>query len=78
MITGYVVLVLLPYRREPSIWKSVLVGACYGGVMYGVYALTMYSIISAWPLQLVLVDILWGTTLYGLVGGIGAYMMSTL
>lgn len=42
-------------------------GALYGLVVYGVYDLTNYATLAAWPLSVVWADILWGMVLNGIV-----------
>jgi len=41
-------------------------GAALGFVMYGLYDLTNYATLVAYPLQFALTDIVWGTLLFGL------------
>jgi uncharacterized membrane protein len=46
------------FPQSPLLW-----GFLFGIVLYGVYDMTNYSILKAWPLKLALVDILWGGVL---------------
>ena len=41
-------------------------GATLGAAMYGLYDLTNYATLSAYPLDFAVTDIAWGTTLFGL------------
>ena len=51
-------------NRNSKNWKeSMLNGGLYGFILYGVYDFTNYATLGNWPLQLVIVDILWGTFL---------------
>jgi uncharacterized membrane protein len=50
-----------------SITQAILYGAFYGLVLYGVYELTNYSILSVWNIKIVLVDLLWGVILNMLI-----------
>jgi len=40
--------------------------------------MTNYATLRDWPLQMVLVDIAWGTVLTASVAGIGTYLSSVL
>jgi uncharacterized membrane protein len=50
-----------------NIFQALLYGAFYGLVLYGVYELTNYSILSAWNSKIVLIDLLWGVILNMLI-----------
>jgi uncharacterized membrane protein len=52
------------FREET--WKAALMnGALFGFFCYATYDLTNMALIKNWPLQVVVVDILWGTFLTG-------------
>ncbi len=40
--------------------QSVMYGAIYGLILYGLYEFTNYAILANWTIQMVLVDIFWG------------------
>lgn len=67
---GLVVFVLP--KAQGSLWLALLYGALFGLVVYGVYECTNYSMITLWPLKVVLVDIIWGMVLCGLASVIVA------
>ena len=46
---------------------AILWGFIYGAILYGVYDMTNYSLISKWPIRMSIVDILWGGTISALV-----------
>jgi len=43
--------------------ETVIYGAVYGFILYGVYGFTNYSILSNWTKSMLIVDIIWGTFL---------------
>ena len=47
--------------------KSPLDGFLLGLVIYGIYELTSKAIIKNWKWEIVIIDTLWGATLYSLV-----------
>jgi uncharacterized membrane protein len=53
-----------------SIYKSFLVGALFGLVVYGVYDLTNYAIFQNYTLKITIIDVVWGTFLNGIVAAI--------
>ena len=53
---------------------TILYGALFGFFTYATYDLTNLATLKDWPLDLVLVDILWGTTLGAAVAGITHYL----
>ena len=60
-------------------WKAAAIsGALFGFFCYATYDMTNYATLRGWPLQMVLVDITWGTLLTALVAGLGAYLSSLL
>lgn len=60
-------------------WKvAAISGALFGFFCYATYDMTNYATLKGWPLQMVLVDIAWGTVLTALVAGVGAYLSSLL
>lgn len=46
--------------------QSLLYGAAYGLILYGVYDFTNYATLAGWTLTVVVVDVLWGTFLCAL------------
>ena len=60
-------------------WKAAAVsGALFGFFCYATYDMTNYATLRNWPLQMVFVDIIWGTVLSASVAGGGAYLSSIL
>jgi len=56
-------IVLFVDRVARSNRQSLAYGAVYGLILYGVYDLTNYATLGNWTIQLVIVDVLWGTFL---------------
>jgi uncharacterized membrane protein len=53
--------------RANSVASAVAFGALFGLITYGVYDLTNYSTLAAWPLRVTLADMAWGALSCGLV-----------
>ena len=55
-------LFVLPKANMSDSYRTIFGwGACFGFIVYGVYNLTNLATIKAWPEQLVIYDLLWGT-----------------
>ena len=53
-------------------WKAAAVnGALFGFFCYATYDMTNYATLRDWPLRMVVVDIIWGTTLTATTAGAG-------
>ncbi len=66
LVLGIMIFVY-PLVRISSLQQSIMYGALYGLVVYGVYEFTNYSIIENWPLRIALIDTLWGITLSAII-----------
>lgn len=60
-IVFIVIFVLIP--AEHSLSYAMTYGALFGFITYATYDLTNLATLKTWPLQMVIVDILWGTFL---------------
>lgn len=57
------------------LFSNFLKGAFFGLVLYGVYDLTNHALIKEFSLKLVLVDMLWGSILFGIVSLISGLIL---
>ncbi len=57
---GVTVFAALPGVREGSWTTALMYGALLGLVAYGTYDLSNFATLKAWPMQLVVVDMIWG------------------
>ncbi len=51
---------------------AVMNGALLGGLAYATYDLTNHATLKDWPLQVTLIDILWGSAITALASGLAA------
>ncbi len=62
-IAGLTFFVILPADS----WQfALLAGAFFGTLTYGTYDMTNMATLKGWPLQLTVIDIIWGSFLCGL------------
>jgi uncharacterized membrane protein len=62
-IMGIIYFAVLPGLDAQSLGKAILNGALFGFFTYLTYELTNMATLPAWPLKVVLVDVIWGTIL---------------
>ena len=62
-IAGLVVFVLMPAVEAGSLVKALLLGAFFGFITYATYDLTNLATLKGWPIQITIIDLIWGTFL---------------
>jgi uncharacterized membrane protein len=79
-IAGILIFATLPALERQSLRQAVMLGALFGFFAYATYDLTNLATLKDWPVNVVLVDILWGVVLTASVAaasfGIGKWIMS--
>ena len=74
-----IIIFALPRVSTANIFPGALLwGALYGGILYGVYDMTNYSMLAKWPLRLTWIDIVWGCVLCGVVSQIAIFIQHSL
>ena len=73
-IAGILLFAVRPGLEAQSLAKACLWGALFGFFTYATYDLTNLATLRDWPLNVVVVDIAWGTALCTLVAG-GSYLI---
>lgn len=76
-ILGLVFFVINPALQSESILEALLRGMFFGFIAYSTYDLTNLATLEKWPLKVTIVDLIWGTTLGGLVSAI-SYFFSAM
>lgn len=62
-IAGILIFAVLPGVAKDSVRHAALWGALFGFFTYATYDLTNLALLKDWPLNIVVVDILWGVVL---------------
>ena len=66
-IVGVVFFVINPALEKES-WKyALLVGMLFGFITYSTYDLTNLATLKNWPIEITIIDLIWGTSLGGIV-----------
>jgi len=66
-IIGLLVFVINPGLESKSLLKTVGLASLFGLITYATYDLTNLATIKNWPLNITIIDLIWGTTLSTLV-----------
>ena len=73
-IAGILIFAVLPGVAKDSVRHAVLWGALFGFFTYATYDLTNLALLKDWPLNIVVVDILWGVVLCAVVATLSFYI----
>lgn len=71
-IVGVVYFVVAPGIEAQSISKILVAGALFGFMTYATYDLTNLATLKDWPIQVTIIDLIWGTSLSTVIG-VGTY-----
>ena len=77
-IVGILVFAVLPGFAKDSWQHAALWGALFGFFTYATYDLTNLALLKDWPLNIVIVDILWGMVLCSVVAITSFYIAKWL
>ena len=62
-IAGLVFFVINPAIEKESLRYALIVGGFFGLITYSTYDLTNLSTLKDWPINITIIDIIWGTIL---------------
>ncbi|WP_218162447.1 DUF2177 family protein [Alkalibacterium sp. 20] len=77
-VLGLVFFVIHPALLSESIVEALMRGMFFGFITYATYDLTNLATLENWPLKITIIDLIWGTTLGGVVSAISFYFSSML
>jgi len=75
-VIGLIIFAIAPAIREGSLSKAIIYGALFGFFTYMTYELTNYAVIKNWPLDIVIIDIVWGVVLATTVAAVTYLVVS--
>jgi uncharacterized membrane protein len=67
---GVAYLIVLPAVAAGSLGSAVTRGAVLGLIAYGTYDLTSLAIMRGWPVNVTVIDMVWGAVLTGAAAGV--------
>ena len=62
-VIGILMFVIYPALAKDSIQYLILYGMAYGFITYATYDLTNLATLKDWPIEITIIDLIWGTTL---------------
>lgn len=74
-VVGVFFFAILPSVEKNSLTSAIMLGALFGFFTYATYDLTNLATLKNWPLNIVFIDILWGSLLTGMVSTAGFYIV---
>jgi len=77
-VVGISIFAIYPAVNKGSVINAVFMGALFGFFTYATYDLTNLATLKGWPLQIVFIDILWGSVLSAIVSVSGFYIVKWL
>ncbi|PLX27685.1 DUF2177 domain-containing protein [Candidatus Parcubacteria bacterium] len=73
-LLGLVVFVIEPAVAKDSLKYALFMGAFFGFITYMTYDLTNLATLKNWPIEIVIVDIIWGAVLSMSVSAVTFYL----
>ena len=77
-IAGLVFFVIMPAIEKGDLMYAITVGAFFGLITYGTYDLTNLATLKDWPLNITIIDLIWGTFLNAATSGITYFAATSL
>lgn len=77
-VVGIVIFAVAPALQSGSWITALVFGALFGFFAYATYDMTNLATLRGWPLEVVVVDILWGTFITGASATIGFIITRSL
>lgn len=77
-VAGILLFVVHPAVEKNSFESVLIMGALFGMVTYATYDLTNLATLKGWPLEIVIIDIIWGAVLSTIVSASGFFILKYL
>ncbi len=77
-VAGVLLFVVYPAIAKDSLSTALIMGALFGLVTYATYDLTNLATLKGWPIQIVIIDIIWGAILSTIVSASGFFIIKYL
>ena len=72
-LVGLIALAVIPGLQAGNVGAALWRGALFGFVAYATYDLTNLSTLAHWPVNVTVIDMIWGTVLNSVVAVAGYY-----
>lgn len=77
-IGGLVFFAINPTISSDTVWKAMLYGALFGFITYATYDLTNLATLEGWPIQITIIDLIWGSFLGSSVSSLTYVLYHTI
>ena len=77
-IGGVVFFVINPALEKNSWVYALLAGMLFGIITYSTYDLTNLATLKDWPIKITIIDLIWGTSLGGIVSTVTYFILKKL
>ncbi len=77
-IGGLLFFVINPAIEKNSLIYAIVAGGFFGLIAYGTYDLTNLATIKDWPLNITVIDLIWGTFLNAATSGVTFMLVTKL
>lgn len=77
-IVGLLVFVIEPALLTPNMTQLIFRAALFGLITYATYDLTNLATLKDWPINITVIDLIWGTSLSTLVSVISVWIIGKL
>lgn len=77
-IVGLLVFVIEPALANPNLGQLIFRAALFGLVSYATYDLTNLATLKDWPINITIIDLIWGTSLSTLVSVVSVWLIGKL
>lgn len=74
-VIGVSIFVVYPAISKGSVFYAIYMGALFGFFTYATYDLTNLATLKDWPINIVIIDIIWGSLLSAMVSTAGFYIV---
>jgi uncharacterized membrane protein len=74
-VAGLMRFALIPYSKIFGLKNTVQSAAIFGFFVYASYEFTNLALLTDWPLNMSMIDIVWGVVLSGLAAGCGKFVL---
>lgn len=75
-LIGITIFAVMPAVEKNSFFQAVILGGLFGMIAYATYDLTNLAVLKNWPLNLTIIDIVWGTVLSASVASITYFVFT--
>ncbi len=75
-VLGLVIFSIKPYASNPGLRKTTIAAATFGFFVYASYDLTNLALLKNWPINLAVIDIVWGVFISSISATTGKFVLN--